>query len=126
MREALLFAGNRRPSVRVVEHRKVFGRHRSGFLDESGESPTAVELVIETSGNGRPYQVKHAEGWWRDFSEVRIDDERTVIALPADARRSVRRAGAGSTDQHRPLGRPDQGAAAGRQCLDAGRRVRNR
>jgi hypothetical protein len=79
MREALLFSGLRRPAVRVVEHQKIFGRHRSGFVDETGEPPVAIALVVETTGNGRPYQVKHAEGWWRDFSEVRIDDERTVV-----------------------------------------------
>jgi hypothetical protein len=79
MREALLFSGLRRPSVRVVERQKVFGRHGSGFVDEAGESPAAVALVVETTGNGRAYEVKHAEGWWRDFAEVRIDDARTVV-----------------------------------------------
>jgi hypothetical protein len=79
MREALLFSGLRRPAVRVVERQKVFGRYRSGFVGETGELPAAISLVIETTGNGRPYQVKYAEGWWRDFSEVRIDDERTVL-----------------------------------------------
>jgi hypothetical protein len=79
MREALLFSGLRRPAVRVAERQKVFGRHGSGFVDEAGGSPAAIALVVETTGNGRPYEVKHAEGWWRDFSEVRIDDERTVL-----------------------------------------------
>ena len=79
MREALLFSGLRRPAVRVVEHQKIFGRRRSGFIDETGEPPAAIALVIETTGNGRPYQVKYAEGWWRDLAEVQIDDERTVV-----------------------------------------------
>jgi hypothetical protein len=79
MREALLFSGLRRPAVSVVERQKIFGRHRSGWVDETDEPPVAIALVVETTGNGRPYEVKHAEGWWRDFSEVRIDDDRTVL-----------------------------------------------
>src|SRR5258708_3951009 len=79
MREPLLFSGLARPVVRIVERQRVFGRHRSGFEDESGEPPPAIALAIETTGKGRPYHVKHAEGWWRDFAEVRIHDERTVL-----------------------------------------------
>ena len=79
MREALLFSGLRRPAVRVVEQQKIFGRRLSGFIDETGEPPAAIALVIETTGNGRRYEVKHAEGWWRDLAEVHIDDARTVV-----------------------------------------------
>ena len=30
---------------------------------------------------GRPYQVKFAEGWWRDLAELRIDDEARVLSF---------------------------------------------
>ena len=77
MREPLLFDGLRRPAVRVIERREVIPRRpASGFGIKWQE-----ELVIETSGNGRPYQVKFAEGWWRDLAELRIDDEARVLSF---------------------------------------------
>jgi hypothetical protein len=74
MREALLFSGLRRPAVRVVERKEIPGRQASGFGLQWQNA-----LVIETSGNGRPYQTRFAEGWWRDLAEVRIDDESRVL-----------------------------------------------
>jgi hypothetical protein len=76
MREPLVFSGVARPSVRVVE-RRITAVPGTGW----GADPRQEALVIETSGKGRPYQVEHAEGWWRDLAELRIDDERRVLSL---------------------------------------------
>ena len=85
MREPLLFSGIRYPSAQVVERREIPGRQRSGFGVQWQET-----LVVEATGNGRPYQVKHAEGWWRDLAEVRFDDERRVcVSCRCAAIRSV-------------------------------------
>jgi hypothetical protein len=82
MREALLFSGLRRPAVRVVERRGMPGRQRhSAWVGDSGELQWQEALVIETSGNGRPYEVECAEAWWRDLAEVRLDDERRVVSF---------------------------------------------
>ena len=45
--------------------------------------PLTDALIIETSGKGRPYDVTHAEAWWRDFAELPIDDERRVLSFLA-------------------------------------------
>lgn len=73
MREPLIFSGRSRPSVRVIRRKPVPGRQASGFGTNALEA-----VLIETSGNGRAFEITHAEGWWRDFSEVRIYDERRV------------------------------------------------
>jgi hypothetical protein len=74
MREPLLFSGIARPSVRVIERRKT-GRPGTGW----GDDPKEEALIVETSGNGRSYQVEHADAWWRDLAEVRIGDDRRVL-----------------------------------------------
>jgi hypothetical protein len=76
MHEPLIFAGRSRPSVRVVGHKPIPGRQASGF----GTKPLEA-LIIETSGAGRSYEVTRVEGWWRDFSEVRINNNRRVLSF---------------------------------------------
>lgn len=73
MREPLLFSGVARPSVRVIERRKT-GRPGTGW----GDDPREEALTVETSGQGRSYQVECADAWWRDLAEVRIGDDRRV------------------------------------------------
>ena len=94
-----------------------------GSLDEP---PAAIALVIETTGGGARYQVKHAEGWWRDFSEVRIDDERTVLRFLQMRGDPLGDLEPGRSAYYHLLEWPDQGAAAGCHGLGAGWRVRNR
>ena len=60
--------------MRVVERRLIHGRQKSGFGQQVLE-----ELVVETSGNGRPYRTEHVEGWWRDAADLRVDDKRKVL-----------------------------------------------
>ena len=43
--------------------------------------PLIDTLIIETTGKGRPYSVAHVEGWWRDFAELSLDDERRVLSF---------------------------------------------
>jgi hypothetical protein len=81
MREPLLFSGIRWPAARVIERRAIPGRQRSGWVGESGELQWQEALIVETTGNGHPYEIKHAEGWWRDLAELRIDDERRILSF---------------------------------------------
>ena len=76
MREPLVFSGVARPSVRVIE-RRMTAAPGTGW----GADPRQEALIIETSGKGRPYQIEHAEGWWRDLAELRIDDEPRVLSF---------------------------------------------
>jgi hypothetical protein len=77
MREALLFSGLRWSAAKVVRRGQAFGTF-SGKKVELFDA-----LIIETTGNGRPYSVTHAEGWWRDFADIPLDDERRVLSFLA-------------------------------------------
>src|SRR5262245_41177783 len=76
MREPLLFDGIRWPGAKVVDRRQVIAANSTGekvpFLDA---------LIIETTGNGRPYSVTHTEGWWRDFANLLLDHEESVLSF---------------------------------------------
>jgi hypothetical protein len=78
MRERLLFSGIRWSGAKVVARKQVVGTGLAGK-----KVPLTDALIIETSGNGRSYSVTHAEGWWRDFAELSIDDERRVLSFLA-------------------------------------------
>jgi hypothetical protein len=67
----------------------------TGFVDDEGR----VEVpVITTTGQGQQYQIESAEGWWRDFAELTIGDERRALSF-------VRRRGdpSGVLTPERPL-----------------------
>ena len=38
-------------------------------------------LIIETTGQGWSYSAVGGEGWWRDFAELPLDDERRVLSF---------------------------------------------
>ena len=38
-------------------------------------------LIIETTGQGWSYSAFGGEGWWRDFAELPLDDERRVLSF---------------------------------------------
>jgi len=78
MREVLLFDGIRWSGAKVVARGRVVG---SGFDGKKVHLSDA--LIIETTGNGRPYSVTHAEAWWRDLADLSIDDERRVLSFLA-------------------------------------------
>jgi len=78
MSEPLSFSGIRWGGARVVDRKQVV----ASDLDRSGTKVPLVDtLIIETSGRGRPYEVIYAEGWWRDFAELPLDDERRVLSF---------------------------------------------
>jgi hypothetical protein len=79
MREPLLFSGIRWSGAKVVRRGEVVGT--SIFTGK--KVPFYEALIIETTGNGRPYTVTHAEGWWRDLAELSLDDERRVLSFLA-------------------------------------------
>jgi hypothetical protein len=78
MREPLLFTGIRWPGSKVVARGQFIG---SNFAEK--KVPLTDALIVETSGNGRPYSVASAEAWWRDFVDFSIDDERRVLSFLA-------------------------------------------
>jgi hypothetical protein len=55
--------------------------------------------LIEASGSGRPYSIKHVEAWWRDLAELPYFDEARAAAF-------VRRRGdpLGTLEQGKPTG----------------------
>jgi hypothetical protein len=78
MRELLFFSGLRWGAAKVVARKQVV----DSDLEHSGEKVPLVDtLIIETSGQGRPYKVSHAEGWWRDLAETPLDDEKRVLSF---------------------------------------------
>jgi hypothetical protein len=78
MREPLLFFGMRWPAARIVARKQVVD-------DDPNRSEKTVSfvdtLIIETTGQGRPYSVDCAEGWWRDLAETPLDDEKRVLSF---------------------------------------------
>jgi hypothetical protein len=78
MREPLLFDGIRWSGAKVVARGQVVGSGSDGK-----KVPWTDALIIETTGNGRPYSVTHAEAWWRDLADLPIDDERRVLSFLA-------------------------------------------
>ena len=78
MREALLFSGIRWGGAKVVARKQVIGIS-IGIPD--GKVSFEYTLIIETTGQGRPYSVKFAEAWWRDFAELPLDDEKHVLSF---------------------------------------------
>jgi hypothetical protein len=78
MREPLLFSGLRWPGVKVVARRQVVDHDPD---HHSSKVPLVDTLIIETSGRGRPYETRVAEGWWRDLAELALDDERRVLSF---------------------------------------------
>jgi hypothetical protein len=82
MREKLFFDGLAWPAARIIGRERVPGRYVSGFF--GGDQPNEAEtFVVDTSGNGRSYQMQYAEGWWRDLAELRTTDERQVLSFLA-------------------------------------------
>jgi hypothetical protein len=82
MREKLFFDGLAWPAARIISRERVPGRYGSGFF--GGDEPNEAEtFVVDASGNGRSYQMQHAEGWWRDLAELRTTDERQVLSFLA-------------------------------------------
>src|SRR5262245_1784038 len=78
MREPLFFSGIRWPAARVVARKQVV----DDDPDHRGRKvPFLDTLIIETTGQGRPYSVDQVEGWWRDLAEFRLDDERRVLSF---------------------------------------------
>jgi hypothetical protein len=76
MREPLFFSGIRWPAARVVARKQVV----DDDPDHRGRKVPFVDtLIIETTGQGRPYSVDFAEGWWRDLAETPLDDEKHVL-----------------------------------------------
>jgi hypothetical protein len=78
MREPLLFSGIRWLGAKVVARKQVVDDdpdHRSRKV------PFTDTLIIETTGQGRPYSVNFAEGWWRDLAELALDDEKRVLSF---------------------------------------------
>jgi hypothetical protein len=78
MRDPLSFSGIRWPAARVVARKQVVD---SDLNQSARKVPLVDTLIIETSGRGRPYEVNFAEGWWRDFAELALDDERRVLSF---------------------------------------------
>src|SRR5215472_15370516 len=77
VRDALLFSGLRWPAAEVTSRRPIRVL-ATGFVDDEGR----VEVpVIATTGQGQQYQVESAEGWWRDFAELTIGDERRALSF---------------------------------------------
>src|SRR5262245_25147212 len=78
MREPLFFSGIRWPAARVVARKQVVDYNP----DHHGRKvPFADTLIIETTGQGRPYRTLHAEAWWRDLAELALDDEKRVLSF---------------------------------------------
>src|SRR5262249_46909909 len=77
MRDALLFSGLRWPAAQVTGRRLAIAP-ATGFVSNAGEIEV---LTIATSGHGQHYEVESAEGWWRDFTELQIGDERRVLSF---------------------------------------------
>src|SRR5262249_25609887 len=77
VRDALLFSGLRWPAAEVTSRRPIRVL-ATGFVDDEGR----VEVpVITTTGQGQQYQVESTEGWWRDFAELTIGDERRALSF---------------------------------------------
>ena len=112
MREPLLFSGIRWSGAKVVARGQVVGTDFDGK-----KVPWTDTLIIETTGKGRPYSVTHAEGWWRDFAELPLDDERRVLSFPG-AGAAIRSA---SSRPAASRSAPTIGSAS-RQCSDRRRR----
>jgi hypothetical protein len=83
MREALLFDGLGWPAARVVDRKSIVGRPASGFFADGQPTRWAESPIIDTSGHGRRYRVRYAEAWWRDLSEVLIEDEQRALSFLA-------------------------------------------
>jgi hypothetical protein len=79
MREVLLFSGIRWGGAKVVARRQVASISFPG--GDGKKVPFEDTLIIETTGQGRPYSVSYTEGWWRDFAELPLDDERRVLSF---------------------------------------------
>jgi hypothetical protein len=77
VRDALLFSGLRWPAAQVAGHQRVTVI-ATGFVSDSGEMEVPR---IATTGHGQRYEVNSAEGWWRDFAELQIGDERRALSF---------------------------------------------
>src|SRR5262249_8507671 len=77
VRDTLLFSGLRWPAARVTG-RQLVTVIATGFVSDTGEMEVPV---IATTGQGQQYQVESAEGWWRDFAELTIGDERRALSF---------------------------------------------
>jgi hypothetical protein len=83
MREKLFFDGLAWPAARIVD-RQPFINRPAGFVADLESSPQwATTPIIDTSGNGRSYQMQYAEGWWRDLTEVEIVNEQNALSFLA-------------------------------------------
>jgi hypothetical protein len=80
MYDTLLFAGTRWPAAKVVARREVASISFPAF--PSGDKVLFEDtLIIETTGQGWSYSAFAGEGWWRDFAELPLDDERRVLSF---------------------------------------------
>jgi hypothetical protein len=77
MREPLVFEGIRWPGAKIVAREQVIAARP---VDDK-KVPLFGAFIIETTGKGRPYSVGYAEGWWRDFADLPLDDERRVLSF---------------------------------------------
>jgi len=78
VRQPLFFSGIRWSGAKVVDRRPVIGGEST---DE--KVPFLDALIIETTGSGRPYSVTYAEAWWRDFANLLLDHEESVLSFLA-------------------------------------------
>src|SRR5215467_7361893 len=82
MYDALLFAGTRWPAAKVVARREVASISLPAFPSGDGNKVLFEDtLIIETTGQGWSYSAVDGEGWWRDFAELPLDDERRVLSF---------------------------------------------
>jgi hypothetical protein len=77
MPEPLLFHGIRWGGAKVVSRELVVDVRK---LDEKKVALNST-LIIETTGEGRPYTVHWVEAWWRDFAELELDDGKRVLSF---------------------------------------------
>src|SRR5262249_28478262 len=77
MRDALLFSGLRWPAAHVTG-RRLAVVPATGFVSDAGEVEV---LVLATTGQGQRFQVDATEGWWRDFAELTVGDERRALSF---------------------------------------------
>jgi hypothetical protein len=77
VRDRLLFSGLRWPAAKLKGHRRVT-MIATGFVSDTDEMEVPV---ITTTGQGQRYEVESVEGWWRDFAELQIGDERRALSF---------------------------------------------
>jgi len=77
VRDLVLFSGLRWPAAHVAGRRLV-AVPATGFISDADE---VEALVLATTGQGQRYQVDTVEGWWRDFTEILVGDERRAVSF---------------------------------------------